>query len=446
MPKTTFVNGTIVSPQFLNAINNPVFVDTPDNDGEIAKITNSQLSMVAGNILPEWIAFRDELKVSASTGLSVTYTSGRVVLPDNTYQSISAGTAALANNATNYVFVQSDGTIGVATSLPLLSFALAQVTTVAGVISGSIVDLRPRYRVLPRANAVKIFGGNGDQGDYTLSSGSATLSDGEYYYKSLTMGTAATLNISQGARIYVAGEVNIAGTIVVSSITRTGGLGGDRTMLYTNEYDFGNGGAGYGGATRQNGGVAYPYTVAAVGSGGASGEAFCNNPSDISTLANGGDAGGFFIIEAAGKITVTGTIQARGGNATNPAVVSGGASLSGGGGGSGGLVLLKSLNSIVVSGAIDVRGGSGTNGLTGTSTGGGGGGGGGRVVLISSSINTTGSTINLSGGAAGTAIGPGANTPGGGGGGFGGAGGSGFGVPTAGSIGALTLRTFNAIA
>ncbi|HEY9736749.1 MAG TPA: hypothetical protein V6D06_10720, partial [Trichocoleus sp.] len=76
MTKTTFSNGTVVTAAFLNAINNPVFVEVPDNDGEIARLTDADLTSAPGNLKPEWQAWRDSLRISAGAGLVVNYGSG----------------------------------------------------------------------------------------------------------------------------------------------------------------------------------------------------------------------------------------------------------------------------------------------------------------------------------------------------------------------------------
>ncbi|PHJ59613.1 hypothetical protein VF14_32600 [Nostoc linckia z18] len=432
MSKTTFVNGTTVTADFLNAINNPTF-DGQDLDGHNPKITNDDLSNTAGQIKPEWTTFRDALKVSASSGLSATYTGGAATLPNGAIATITPGTISLTDNATNYIYVNSSGSVVASTSTPLLGISLAKIVTVSGAISGSVVDLRPRFMVSPRQEAVRSFGGSGGEGDYTLS-GTATFDQGEYYFQNFTIQAGATLTISGGAHIYVARNATIAGTINVN--TPISGGAGFSTSVAGNIG--GLSGAGPGGGSGSGTGQAYNYVLTRHGSGGGSGFCSCN-ASSSGSVAGGGKGGGGLTIEAGGAILVTGAINAKGGNGTSGSIITGTGYSTGGGGGSGGLVLLKSLTSITISATanIDVRGGNGGDGA-GISSRGGGAGGGGQVVLISPSNNTSGSTILLSAGADGTDTGTAVG--GGAGGGFGGAGGQKGGASA--SSGQLILRNF----
>ena len=167
-------------------------------------------------------------------------------------------------------------------------------------------------------------------------------------------------------------------------------------------------------------GNAYPWGAQPYGSGGSGGTMF----SDISSWAAsapGGAGGGCLWLEAAGSISLTGTILVKGspggqgGTYANslgqPTLGAGGAraGVTGSGGGSGGLCLLSSLTSIAVAstGTIDVSGGVGGNGFTYPSgafyaiANGGYGGTGGYVVLMAPNVNTTGASINLNGGLGG---------------------------------------------
>ena len=177
MPKTTFANGTVVTAGFLNAINNPVFVDTPSNDGEIAKITNNNLSSASGQLLPEWQTFRDTLLVTAGTGLNVNYTAGIVTLPTGARQSISAGSISLPASSTSYVFVNSSGVVSSSTSYSLQGVEMAVVVTTASTIS-TVTDVRPRFEVTPVQEAIKLIGGNGGDGSFATGVVSATNPSG----------------------------------------------------------------------------------------------------------------------------------------------------------------------------------------------------------------------------------------------------------------------------
>ncbi len=429
MTKTTFTNGTIVTPEFLNSINNPIF-DGTDFDGHFSLITDSDLSNVAGNVKPEWQGFRDTLKVSPGTGLSASYLGGAIMLPNGETGAIAPGVVTLGNNATNYVYVRDTGIVERGSFLPSRCIPLAKIITAAGIISGAIIDLRPRFSVLPLAIAIKVFGGSGDEGDYNLTTGTATLDRGFYYYKNFTVTAGATINISPFAKIFCSGDVNIAGTINVNFFASGGAV--FQTSINNGPIGGLSGsGPGGGSGSSNQGGQAYNYAATPYGSGGGSG--FITLSTGSADIASGGKGGGGIWVEAAGSIVVTGSINARG-ESGKMGAVAGVGSASGGGGGSGGLVLLSSLRSINVafSSQIDVRGGAGGNGIGNGD--GGSGGGGGQVVLISPTINSIG-TMLLSGGSKGVASSLG-NLGGGGGGGFGGTGGG----QTAGNTGQLITR------
>jgi hypothetical protein len=447
MAKTTFVPGQRVTSAFLNAINNPVFVSTPDDDGELGKITDADLSDASDQIKSGWYTFRDELKVTAGSGLVCNFTAGSVTLPSGAIQTISAGTITLVPGTTsitnNYIWLDASGSVVTGLTYPTISMPLALVVTASGAIS-SVADLRPRYRVAPVASAIKIFGGTGEQGDYSLASGTATFSDGFYYFRNFSVSAGATLTISRFAKIFCSGNVVIAGTVTVTTFSAGGtgfGTGGVSATSNIGGLPGSGPGAGVGSG---NDPTAYSYAAAPYGSGGASG--FYNSAAASGgNISNGGAGGGGLWIEAAGTISITtGTITARGGNADVGTSISGSPSISGGGGGSGGLILLSSLVSVTVgaSATLDIRGGNGANATSGSAKG-GGGGGGGTIVLISPNNNTSGSTLLRSAGSNGSDLG-GGGLGGGDGASFGGTGAKGT-TGTGSSIGLLVLRSFKAV-
>jgi hypothetical protein len=445
MAKTNFSPGTIVSSAWLNSIQSLIFDTDPGNplyDGHYYRLDDTQLSNAAGNIKPDWYGFKNQLLVTAGTGLNVSYNAGSAILPTGALATISPGSILLADNATNYVFVNPAGTVATSTILPVLALMLAKVVTVGGTISGSIIDLRPRFSVLPKVNAIKIMGGSGDQGDYSLT-GTATFDQGEYYFRNFSIESTGVLTIAGSATIYVSGNCNIAGTININYAS-SGGASFSTGVIGNIGGLSGSGpGAGSGSSFAVNA-ATYNYTLSRFGSGGASG--FLNLPNAANgTIAPGGRGGGGLVIEAAGAINVAGTIVARG-QVGGVGAVSGGTA-SGGGGGSGGLILFKCLANITIAptATLDVRGGNGGNAVAGDASG-GGGGGGGQVVLISPANNATSATVLLAGGSPGANLGSG-TIGGGNGAAFGGNGGNGGGgTPTAGGSGQLILRNFVPVA
>lgn len=409
MAKTVFAPGSTVTSTFLNAINNPVFVDTPAADGEIEKIKNSALSDAAGQIKQEWTTFRDNLKVSAGSGLSVTYSGGAVTLPSGVILTVSPGTlGSLANNAVNYIFVDQSGTLGTTTTYPVVGLLLAAVTTVSGAVT-VVQDLRPRFSVMPIASAIRVFGGT-NLTDKSCTNGEV-LDQGIYYFKNFTVPAGVSITVSYSCTIYCSGNVDISGTVNVVPM----GLSPSQVGVVLNGLattQDGNASTGLGSK-----GVAYPWGAQSWGTGGKQGAVTCWASSGNIQGWYGvpGDGGGAFWVEAAGAVSVSGSILAKGadggrgaiGNSQTPGSIQSGvfAMVGGTGGGSGGLIYLSSLSTVTVtaSGTLDVRGGNGSNAVANNNGNngvalGGLGGGGGYVVCVAPTINTTGSSILLTGG------------------------------------------------
>lgn len=104
----------------------------------------------------------------------------------------------------------------------------------------------------------------------------------------------------------------------------------------------------------------------------------------------GGHGGGLLKIYCKGVITNAGTITANGD------VGSGGSA----GGGGGGIVVLASTTSVTVTGTINLKGG---NGAPSYSYGGAGGGGGGGIgILVAPAVDATAATTDVSGGTVGS--------------------------------------------
>lgn len=384
---------------------------------------------------------QDELLVTAAGGLDVSYSAGAVILEDRTRAVIAADTLTLADNATTVIFVGDGGTIQTGSEFPSRCCPIAEVTTSGGSVTG-LVDLRPRFQVVPSAETALSLGSGGGEGAKVFSS-NETLDKGEYYYESMVVNSGVTVTISRFALIRVKGDVTINGNITVTpAVQGASSFGTAATAANLG----GGGGAGPGFGSASGAGSPYNFSLAPHGSGGGAG--FIVNElggSPAGTVASGGNGGGGMIVESGGSITVasTSTISANGANGGIGVATAAVPTLSGGGGGSGGLLLFKAAKSVTfASGAtLQVIGGNGGNGVTGNASG-GGGGGGGQVVIIAPTSSTSGSTVTLTGGTAGANNGTGA-TGGGSGGGFGGAGGTaGSGGPNNGSVGQLIVRNF----
>ncbi|GGD73753.1 hypothetical protein GCM10011514_42340 [Emticicia aquatilis] len=277
--------------------------------------------------------------------------------------------------------------------------------------------------------------GDGSAGALTISSNtdwSSSPPTSSLQYSSFTVNSGAIFAVPSGTIIRCTGNVIINGTIIVGtgatnsnvsphpgiSLSAPGsviggvGLGVLQAALIQTSTSLVGGGAGY-----------------------------------RNVLNTGGEGGGQLRIVALGSITIgtTGVINANGNNSVNSQTALQG--IVGGGGGAGGVVVLASNTSITISGNINAKGGNGADGFDGnggSAEGGGGGGGGGIARLIAPASPTVTGTINVNGGSAGITSGNTASglTGGGGGGACGGNGGQASGTifsvsytATAGSVG-----------
>ena len=458
MAKTTFANGTVVTSAFLNAINNPVFVDTPDDDGEIAKITKADLSTTAGQILPEWQAFRDELKVTAGTGLNADYAAGVVTLATGARQAIAAGSVGLTASTTNWVFVNDSGAVAASTSVPLIGVVLASVVTTSTVVS-AVIDRRPRFEVKPIQESIKLIGGNGGDGSFATGVVSGTNPSGltnitldreVYYFSSFTVNSGHTVTLSSGlTRIYCSGAVTINGTLTGSVFLRGGPNNGEGGFLGSGDgYRDDLTGLGIG----ANRGQVYSWEAQPYGSSGGGPNFNLQGTSQSVTITGGaGGAGGAgLFIEASGPIAIgaAGIINANGGNAAIGTINNAWLRIGPGAGGSGGIVHLSSLISISNAGVINVRGGDGAAGQRGASVTagvlGGRAGGGGWAVFIAPTI--TPGTVNGSAGSNGATVGGADPYPGSSGASFAGRGGNARTPFDAAESGQIVTRTIKPVA
>jgi len=434
MTKTNFSAGTIVTSDFLNAVNNPVF-DGQALDGHRAKVSDAELSDsgIKAKVDEQLRAF----EVTLGAGDFVDVTGGYIIDTENVYTAVSSDSFTISGDGTYYIFINRAGLITYEDFIPAMAILLAKLD-----ISGptrTLTDIRSVNILRPQSNTIKIFGGQGEDKSYrAIASGSdgwvgseyqavnPTMS-GQYNFENFSIDAGATVTIRNGAIINCTGNVSIAATglITVEPMARGGG-NFDGTITGQTDIWAGDG-VGLGGATGHNGVASATYTAysSKIGSGGASGyfKSRINAAPTTSNLAEvidivrgaGGEGGGYIEVNSVGPIVISGTINADGTDGENNqyvgGLVAGQFFLGGGsGGGSGGTVWLRSLSSVRINNGsiITVRGGNGGAGIvssnvSGTYTAkGGGGGSGGRVILESPSNTTTGSTITLTGGGAGT--------------------------------------------
>ncbi len=187
----------------------------------------------------------------------------------------------------------------------------------------------------------------------------------------------------------VAGGDGGVGTSAFSNVIGAlGGSGGVR----------GNSGLGGIGAVLVNLGVSFAKIITlACGSGGGAG---ASSWSSSTAGGDGGRGGGSLLIECAGALNITGTIDASGSVGSQG---TGNTGTGGGGGGAGGTITILYATLTANTGTYTVAGGTGGAAGTGTdSTRGGSGGGGGANITAGATGATASTTSGAAGGAGGT--------------------------------------------
>lgn len=441
-PAVPFSSGDDWSPEVATLAFNQVFDDQTQYLGHRPRIADTDLSNTTGQIKQRVAAIEEAFKVTVDSGRVLRYQSGVVRLPDGSNLTVASALVTAPDNTTSFVYINQTGSVICDTNPPAIRVLLARVITASGAVS-TIEDLRhPALRIVqPIVSAIKVFGGSNTT-DKTCTA-NEVLDQGFYYFRDFIVPPGISVTVDKWAKFFCSGQVDIQGTINITQISA--GAAQYSTGVSAAQGNIGGltgSGIGAGSGSGAGGGSAYPYAAQPYGSGGGLG--FANSSSNGSvTFGNAGKGGGGLWIEAAGSVSVSGSILAAGGSASAATIVSGSVNASGAGGGSGGLVYLSSLKAVTVTATatIDVRGSAGAaavSNITGQGANGGSGGGGGQVVLVSPSNNTTGATILLAGGAVGANAGTAPNLGGGGGGGFGGQGGQ----QVAGSVGKLIVRPF----
>lgn len=222
--------------------------------------------------------------------------------------------------------------------------------------------------------------------DLILRNGSKAFVNGSLSIGNLTLSSNSWILVTNGTSVatwslQAYGDVSVqsgCGITVDALGNRQGQGSGGGGAYSTSPYFSGAGGGhgGYGGnpisyLTSIGGNAGYDTLTAPTLSGGAGG--------GYSGNSYGGNGGGVIQINAAGKLTVDGTISANGGNGYG----------TGGGGGAGGSLNLSG-GSLLGSGSLSANGGNGVTGI--------GGGGGGGVIACSFTSNSFSGDISAVGG------------------------------------------------
>lgn len=289
------------------------------------------------------------------------------------------------------------------------------------------------------------FGGTGADGALSVASGTTTLDAGSAKvltknYTSINIAGGAVLTISNpnsaGTLLFLKsqGNVTIAGTIELTSMGAAAGTNGFG-YFESNVHKGGDGGSGNASSTPGSAGTAgviydskaffvtpdatrlarkmIPLATGSGGGGGGSGQ------NALQAVGAGGRGGGALLIECAGALDFSGTINVKGGagSSAGDEVSPNRGGNGGGGGGASGMALILYNTLTANTGTIYANGGAGGDGgngwgSNGAVTGGGGGGGAGCYTAAggaggqgdgSNGSNAAGAGAGGGGGGGGTA-------------------------------------------
>lgn len=139
MPYYPIGNGTIITPQWFNDIQNRLY---NSDTGEYKQWLDSDLSDTPGQIKDRVDSLSNEFKVTGSTGLYANYQGGKIRNLQGTTTTIASGSVLCSDNSINYICLSKTGII---TSTPSIAgMPLAKLTFSSGqVVSNE--DLRAKW-------------------------------------------------------------------------------------------------------------------------------------------------------------------------------------------------------------------------------------------------------------------------------------------------------------
>lgn len=139
MPYYPIGNGTIITPQWFNDIQNRLY---NSDSGDYKQWLDSDLSDNAGQIKSRLATLTDEFKVTGMTGLYANINGGKAKDTLGNLIIIPNGTVLCTDNAINYICLNKDGSINSYTYIQ--GMVLAKVTLSNGVLVSN-EDMRARW-------------------------------------------------------------------------------------------------------------------------------------------------------------------------------------------------------------------------------------------------------------------------------------------------------------
>ena len=318
MPRTNFGHGTPITPEFLNKIARPR-IDGLDEDGSLPLITNANFQNAPGNVVYDFYNYVDRGGVirDVSGGLNIYVNSSVVLAPDNSVITIPARVFNLPDNTITWVSaVRSVGGLEyvVTPTAPPTGVRLARVTTGSGQVI-SIQDMRYDFPWLPTVSAIATFGGSSPV-DYTVPPGQTQILSGVIECRNFLLPVNSTIQVRGSLTIRASGTVQLFGQVITASrpiqwqskYYETVG-GGNTAGSYTLSSEFPDP-SGVGNRWREPRPQAYGGAFNVDWQCYSQGDraAFLKFNGDLFGVV-GNTSGAIFRINAAGDITVSGSIN-----------------------------------------------------------------------------------------------------------------------------------------
>lgn len=139
--RPTIQTGDLWTDAYANAAGYPILDGDLSQYGHGPKIINDWLDDGSDQIKAQFYGFYNRIKLTIGTGLSINYSGAPILKSDGTLITLSPGSIFVPNNATRFIYVNSDGQIAQATSLPRECIPLGIAITASGAVT-QLTDLR----------------------------------------------------------------------------------------------------------------------------------------------------------------------------------------------------------------------------------------------------------------------------------------------------------------
>lgn len=138
MPYYPIGNGTIITPQWFNDIQNRLY---NSDTGEYKQWSDTDLSDQSGQIKDRLATLSNEFKVTGVTGLYANYNGGTYRDVNNATVTLTSGSVLCTDNTTNYIYLTKNGVVA---SNSLAGMPLASLVFSSGSLVSN-TDLRSRW-------------------------------------------------------------------------------------------------------------------------------------------------------------------------------------------------------------------------------------------------------------------------------------------------------------